>query len=136
MLVGSPAHKAKSSTEERLHFPSERGLSQRQRRPKALPITTSAMKLTAVMTVHSTSRRFGPTSLTPRFREANCGTSIPLEVELKLAAHGRIEAVEKLAELWACDVILHISGVEVVSGVKNGHADSRSPSSNPGDDLW
>jgi len=81
-------------------------------------------------------RAVRPISLTPRFREANCGTSIPLEVELELAAHGRIEAVEKLAELWACDVILHISGVEVVSGVKNGHADSRSPSSNPGDDLW
>ena len=81
-------------------------------------------------------RAVRPISLTPRFREANGGTSIPLEVELELAAHGRIEAVEKLAELWACDVILHISGVEVVSGVKNGHTDSRSPSSNPGDDLW
>ena len=63
-------------------------------------------------------------------------TSPPLEVELKLAAHGRAEAVEKLAELRACDVILHISGVEVVSSVKNGRADSRSPSANPGDDLW
>jgi len=63
-------------------------------------------------------------------------TSTPLEVELELAAHGRTEAVEKLAELRAGDVILHISGVEVVSGVKNGHADSRSPSSNPGDGLW
>jgi len=62
-------------------------------------------------------------------------TSTPLEVELELAAHGRTEAVEKLAELRACDVILHISGVEVVSGVKNGHADSRSPSANPRDDL-
>ena len=136
MLVGSPAHKAKSSKEKRLHFPSERGLSQLQRPQTLCPITASAMKMTAVTTVHSTSKRFGPISLTPRFREANCGTSIPLEVELELAAHGRIEAVEKLAELWACDVILHISGVEVVSGVKNGHADSRSPSSNPGDDLW
>ena len=62
--------------------------------------------------------------------------SIPLEVELELAAHGRTEAVEKLAELRACDVILHIPGVEVVSSVKNGRADSRSPSAHPGDDLW
>src|SRR5688500_19898938 len=59
-----------------------------------------------------------------------------LEVELELAAHGRTEAVEKLAELRACDVILHISGVEVVSGVKNGDAESRSSSCNPGDDVW
>ena len=77
-----------------------------------------------------------PLSLTPRFREANCGTSTPLEVELELAAHGRTEAVEKLAESRAGDVILHLTGVEVVSGVKNGHADSRSSSSNPGDELW
>ena len=85
---------------------------------------------------HSTSTRFRPISLTPRFREANCVTSIPLEVELELAAHGRTEAVEKLAELRAGDVILHISGVEVVSGVKNGDAESRSSSCNFGDDLW
>jgi len=58
-----------------------------------------------------------------------------LEVELELAAYGRTEAVEKLAESRACDVILHITGVEVVSGVKNGQADSRSSSSNPGDEL-
>ncbi|HAF13597.1 MAG TPA: hypothetical protein DCK99_07830, partial [Blastocatellia bacterium] len=51
-----------------------------------------------------------------------------LEVELELAAHGRTEAVEKLAESRAGDVILHITGVEVVSGVKNRQADSRSSS--------
>lgn len=42
------------------------------------------------------------------FREANCGSTPRLEVELELAAHGRAEAVEKLAESRACDVILHI----------------------------
>ena len=66
------------------------------------------------------------------------GDSTPprLEVELELAAHGRTEAIEKLAKLRACDVVLHISGVEVVCGVKNGYADSRSSSCKLRDNLW
>ncbi len=55
-----------------------------------------------------------------------------LKVELEFATHGRTEAVEKLAELRACDVILHISGVEVVSSIENSHTDSRSSSSHFG----
>ena len=59
-----------------------------------------------------------------------------LEVKLEFAAHGRAEAVEKLAESRAGDVILHLTGIEVVSGVNNGQAESHSSSSNPGDELW
>jgi|SRR5882724_3450478 len=59
-----------------------------------------------------------------------------LEVELELAAHGRMEAVEKLTESRAGVVILHFAGVEMVSGVKNGHAHSRSSPSDPRNELW
>ena len=44
--------------------------------------------------------------------------------------------VEKLAEARACNIILHITGVEVVSGVKNGQAESRSSALKLGDELW
>ena len=47
-----------------------------------------------------------------------------------------MEAVEKLAESRAGEVILHLNGVEVVSGVKNSCADSHSSASNPRYELW
>jgi hypothetical protein len=72
---------------------------------------------------HSTKRRL---------RHENVGGK-RLEVDVELAAHGRAEAVEKLTESRAGNVILHIAGVEVVSQVKNGQADSRASSSKPGD---
>ena len=59
-----------------------------------------------------------------------------LKIDLKLAAYRSTEAVEELAELRACDVILHISGIEVVGGIKNSQADSGSSSSNARDKLW
>ena len=66
------------------------------------------------------------------------GDSTPpsLEVELELAAHGRTEAIEKLTKLRACDVILHISGVEVVSSIENSHTDACALSSHFGDAPW
>ena len=77
----------------------------------------------------------GPVAQAITFRAFGAEYSL-LEVELELAAHGHAEAVEKLAESWAGDVILHVTGVEVVSGVEYGQAHSHSSSSNPGDELW
>ena len=47
-----------------------------------------------------------------------------------------MEAVEELAESRAGDVVLHLSGVEVVSGVKNGRANSHSSARNRRNELW
>src|SRR5678815_5032393 len=57
-------------------------------------------------------------------------------MEFKFAAHGHALAVEKLAQSRAGDVILHLTGVEVVSGVEHGQTHSHASSSNPGEELW
>ena len=59
-----------------------------------------------------------------------------LKIDLELGAHCRTEAVVKLAELRACDVILHISRVEVASNIENSRTDARSLSAHLGDKLW
>ena len=64
------------------------------------------------------------------------GTRDLLKVHLKLAAHASTQTVERLAEPRAGNVILQVSRIEVIGGVKNGQAESRPASSKPGNQLW
>ena len=59
-----------------------------------------------------------------------------LKVQFELTPHGRTETVEKLAELRACNVVLHISGVEVVCNIDNSHTEACASSAHFGDALW
>ncbi len=48
-----------------------------------------------------------------------------LEIQFKLAAHGRAQAVEELAEVRAAGVVLHVARIEMVSDVENDDAGAR-----------
>ena len=59
-----------------------------------------------------------------------------LKVHLKLAAHTSTQTVEKLPESRAGNVILQVTRIEVIGGVKNGQTESRPAASEPGNQLW
>src|SRR5205809_6007869 len=54
-----------------------------------------------------------------------------LEVQLKLAAHGRAQTVEKLAKSPAAKIVLYVARIEVIRDVKNGDSYPRAATLKP-----
>src|SRR5713226_2981239 len=47
------------------------------------------------------------------------------EIQFKLAAHGRAQTVEELAEVRAAGIVLHVARIEMVGDVENDDAGAR-----------
>ncbi len=58
-----------------------------------------------------------------------------LEIDLKLAAHGCAQTVEKLTDTRAAKIVLNITRVEMIRNVENGRPDAHFASLELGNEL-